>query len=177
MEAKKVDIKENTSLAKKIAAGVIALSILVIGPVKLGNLRSEAVHMFNYGTEDDHGQTMYKYIHDSAAAAVTIADTAGDAELKKAASKLLNEKDPSDMVEEFNAMYIMAKTTYLAYTSAHPGDTSLSAVYNTIESANRTIGYSAYWEAAEEYNSARGGFPANIMALYSGQGKLPGKGK
>jgi len=185
-EIGKKKLTENTALAKKILAGAIALSLLVIGPAKIKSLYNETADIFRNGTEKEYTVSVYNDIQTSANSASILAGLA-EAQLGKTddvkelgelARDLIKEDDEDDMVEDFLELVQIANTVYSAYEKSVGSDNvSVDAkkAIRSINSARTTVQNDSYWQYAVDYNDARGGFPARLMALISGAGKLPDK--
>ena len=184
LKDKKLPVKENRHLAKRILALVVAFSILFVGGVKLNSKRSKAINVFKTGTSSEYLVSVYNDIQESATSASILAGIAqaklGDTDevsrLSKLASKILKEDDESELVELFTELVQISNTVYSLYEEA-AGEASTDAVkaIRNINSARTTVSNDAYWKYASEFNDARSGFPAWLIALLSGAKKLPDK--
>ena len=176
MSENKIPFTENTRLAKRIAAGVVALSILVIGPVKLKGLRNEAMDVFKFGTSKEYTASVYTDLTRAADSANVLAGLSGSEKLKKLAEKLKKEDDPADMLEIFDELKTEADDVYTAFTRTNPGEAEMrdaNGAIKQITSAFNTITSDTFWSYADKFNSARKGFPASLLAMLSGAKKLP----
>ena len=170
------DFKENLPLAKRIAAGVVALSIVVIGPFKLGKLHTQALNVFKNGTQTAYTVSIYNDIRSAAEAANVLAGLAGDNTLKQLAQDITALDDPAALLETFYALKSRADDVYTAYERTSPADLSeAKKALAQINSAYTTIGNDSYWQYADKFNSARSGFPAAILAWLAGADELPDK--
>ena len=182
MAENKTPISENTSLAKKVAAGVIALSILVIGPVKLNGIYSKTYNVFKSGEPGkSYAASVCTALEKAADAGNKLSLAVNDSELGKLAEKLKNEDDPEDMLELFSKLKVRADSSYYEYMAAHPElkdkGSDAELLYKEVESWQRAIIGDVYWRYAADYSSERSGFPASLLAMLGGAHKLPDRVK
>ena len=173
---------ENTSLAKKIAAGVMVLAVLLCGTTKLNNKRNDAIDVFKVGTSTEYTASVYDDLQRAARAAGILAGIAGDAELKELSEqlgnpKLMEKKDFSKMFSLFKQLQSRAQDAYTAYQLTSPNEMTLKdakSQLTAITSAYSKASGDEFWQEANEFNKARKGFPAAFLGWLGGADKLPG---
>ena len=175
---KKPPLKENRSIAKAVLAIAVALSILVIAPVKLNAKRNSVIKEFKNGTESKYTVSVYTLIRDAAAEsqkmksamqAKIVPQDIMD-ELQSCINEINSESDPEALTKLNTKLVRLTNEVYETYKNNN-GDMTLTG----IESGNRAvktlqekINNIEYWDSAEDYNSARGSFPGNLLgSIYS----------
>ena len=179
--AKKTPISENTTLARRVLAGAIALALLVIGPLKLKSLRNSAVKDLKYNasvTTEYRDDSVGYYVErsvDSAQQILNLVKAGGESAKADELEKLIKQVRDADetvLVTLYEELYAKATELYTAYLK---DDSSAKRYKDNLESYKKTIATNAYWEKADSFNSARNGIPGRLMALIYGIKEVPSK--
>ncbi|MBR4428470.1 MAG: hypothetical protein IKS78_03860 [Clostridia bacterium] len=178
---KKTVISENTTLARRVLAAAIALSLLVIGPLKLKAMRSSTVKDLKYNssvtteyTDDSVGYYVERSV-DSAQQILNLVKAGGENAKADELEKLIKQvraADETEMVKLYEEMYAKATELYTAYLR---DDSSAKRYMDNLTSYSKTIATNAYWENADKFNSARNDIPGRLMALIWGIKEVPSK--
>ena len=178
---KKTVLSENTTLARRVLAAAIALSLLVIGPLKLKAMRSSTVKDLKYNSsvtteyrDDSVGYYVERSV-DSAQQILNLVKAGGESAKADELEKLIKQvraADETEMVKLYEEMY--AKVTEL-YTAYLRDDSSAKRYMDNLTSYSKTIATNAYWENADKFNSARNDIPGRLMALIWGIKEVPSK--
>lgn len=185
---KRPPIQENRSLAKAVLAGVLALCILVIGPIKLSVRRNSALKSFKQSTESAYDNSVYKQIRSAAAECRSMLseimqnEDAYTKEKTDALSAVLDridaESDENKLYELYSQMLSQSTGVYNEY-AREMGSQASGSVYRRyndgIQRSVDSINDSAYWKDAASYNNARGGFPASLWGGLYGIDYIPDK--
>lgn len=178
----KTALTENTTLARRVLAAAIALSLLVIGPLKLSSYRSNMVEQLKYNALAENGHnddSVGYYVDSSMKAAENILNLAradgesADADkLEKLIKQMRDTKDESEYMDLYYEMYSLSTKLYTAYLR---DDSSARKQKDNLDSYYKTISNNAYWQMADSFNSARNGIPGRLMALIWGIKEVPSK--
>ena len=178
---KKTVISENTTLARRVLAAAIALSLLVIGPLKLKAMRSSTVKDLKYNSsvtteyrDDSVGYYVERSV-DSAQQILNLVKAGGESAKADELEKLIKQvraADETEMVKLYEEMYAKATELYTAYLR---DDSSAKRYMDNLTSYSKTIAANAYWENADKFNSARNDIPGRLMALIWGIKEVPSK--
>ena len=178
---KKTVISENTTLARRVLAAAIALSLLVIGPLKLTAMRSSTVKDLKYNSsvtteyrDDSVGYYVERSV-DSAQQILNLVKAGGESAKADELEKLIKQvraADETEMVKLYEEMYAKATELYTAYLR---DDSSAKRYMDNLTSYSKTIATNAYWENADKFNSARNDIPGRLMALIWGIKEVPSK--
>ncbi|MBR5985264.1 MAG: hypothetical protein IK019_02520 [Clostridia bacterium] len=178
---KKTVISENTTLARRVLAAAIALSLLVIGPLKLKAMRSSTVKDLKYNSsvtteyrDDSVGYYVERSV-DSAQQILNLVKAGGESAKADELEKLIKQvraADETEMVKLYEEMYAKATELYTAYLR---DDSSAKRYMDNLTSYSKTIATNAYWENADKFNSARNDIPGRLMALIWGIKEVPSK--
>lgn len=178
---KKTVISENTTLARRVLAAAIALSLLVIGPLKLKAMRSSTVKDLKYNSsvtteyrDDSVGYYVERSV-DSAQQILNLVKAGGENAKADELEKLIKQvraADETEMVKLYEEMYAKATELYTAYLR---DDSSAKRYMDNLTSYSKTIATNAYWENADKFNSARNDIPGRLMALIWGIKEVPSK--
>ena len=178
----KTALTENTTLARRVLAAAIALSLLVIGPIKLRALRNSAVKDLKYNssvTTEYNDDSVGYYVNRSMNAADNIVsrvraggETAEADKLDKLLTRMRETKDEKEFVSLYYEMYKQATTLYNMYLS---DDSSARRLKDNLDSFSKTIETNDYWSVADKFNSARNDIPGRLMALIWGIKDVPSK--
>ena len=178
---KKTVISENTTLARRVLAAAIALSLLVIGPLKLKAMRSSTVKDLKYNSsvtteyrDDSVGYYVERSV-DSAQQILNLVKAGGESAKADELEKLIKQvraADETEMVKLSEDMYATATELYTAYLR---DDSSAKRYMDNLTSYSKTIAANAYWENADKFNSARNDIPGRLMALIWGIKEVPSK--
>ena len=178
---KKTVISENTTLARRVLAAAIALSLLVIGPLKLKAMRSSTVKDLKYNSsvtteyrDDSVGYYVERSV-DSAQQILNLVKAGGESAKADELEKLIKQvraADETEMVKLYEDMYAKATELYTAYLR---DDSSAKRYMDNLTSYSKTIATNAYWENADKFNSARNDIPGRLMALIWGIKEVPSK--
>ena len=178
---KKTVISENTTLARRVLAAAIALSLLVIGPLKLKAMRSSTVKDLKYNSsvtteyrDDSVGYYVERSV-DSAQQILNLVKAGGESAKADELEKLIQQvraADETEMVKLYEEMYAKATELYTAYLR---DDSSAKRYMDNLTSYSKTIATNAYWENADKFNSARNDIPGRLMALIWGIKEVPSK--
>ena len=178
---KKTVISENTTLARRVLAAAIALSLLVIGPLKLKAMRSSTVKDLKYNSsvtteyrDDSVGYYVERSV-DSAQQILNLVKAGGESAKADELEKLIKQvraADETEMVKLYEEMYAKATELYTAYLR---DDSSAKRYMDNLTSYSKTIATNAYWENADKFNSARNDIPGRLMALIWGLKEVPSK--
>ena len=183
--SQKQPITENRRLAKCVAAGVIALTILIMGPVKLSGLRKDAVNVFRYGTSTKYTVSVMNDIRQSANSANILAGmfeaVLGESDdikqYKEIAKSLLESNDETELLSGFYSLKLLTDDLYTKYLNSSPADAAdAKKQYDVIKSAFTTIGNDSYQALASSFNDTRSEFPANVLSALGGVSTLPTSG-
>jgi hypothetical protein len=176
----KTALTENTTLARRVLAAAIALSLLVIGPLKLKSLRNSAVKDLKYNSsvtteyrDDSVGYYMERAI-DSAQQLLSLAKAEGDSFKAEELEKLIKKIRAADEIERVtfcDELYDKASEVYSSLTD----NSSAKRYKDNLESYKKTILTNAYWDKADSFNSARNDIPGRLMALIWGIKEVPSK--
>lgn len=184
-EAAKPAFQENRSLAARVAAVVCVFVLLIMGPLKLKALRTEARNVFRNGTSTRYVVSVYNDIRSSADNAVTLAGLAETAlgaptedtkTLRALAETIRKSEDEAVLLSSFGELNAITEDVFTRLENAHPSKTVLDQAqncYKSIKSAFTTIGNDPYVSYARSFNEARRQFPASLMALIGGIHELP----
>ena len=183
---KKPPVKENRKLALSVLAVVVALSILLLGPIKLSARHNKVLKEFKNGVQSSYmTESVYNYI-------INAADYADEMESKMVAGivsrekrdalrslikDIKEEKDEKKLVELYNRLMPAARDVYDEYKAAkgEGWDGPVYRSYDAISTTQTQINNQPYWQDAADYNSARGGFPASLMGSIFGIDYVPDK--
>ena len=178
---KKTVLSENTTLARRVLAVAIALSLLVIGPLKLRALRNSTVKDLKYNSsvtdayrDDSVGYYVERSV-DSAQQILNMVKAGGESAKADELEKLIKQvraADETEMVKLYEEMYAKATELYTAYLR---DDSSAKRYMDNLTSYSKTIATNAYWENADKFNSARNDIPGRLMALIWGIKEVPSK--
>ena len=178
---KKTVLRENTTLARRVLAVAIALSLLVIGPLKLRALRNSTVKDLKYNSsvtdayrDDSVGYYVERSV-DSAQQILNMVKAGGESAKADELEKLIKQvraADETEMVKLYEEMYAKATELYTAYLR---DDSSAKRYMDNLTSYSKTIATNAYWENADKFNSARNDIPGRLMALIWGIKEVPSK--
>ena len=181
----KTPVSENRPLAIRVAAIAAVFVLVVMGPLKLKGLKNEARDVFRNGTNSRFAISVYNDIHTAADNAVTFAGlaesvlTQNDADAKKlrALSETIRDtEDEAKLLSAFAELKVVTEDLYTRFENAKPDENAAKQAYScykNIKSAYETVSKDGYFTLAHNFNEARGGFPANLMALIGGIGSLP----
>ena len=175
---KKTVISENTTLARRVLAAAIALSLLVIGPLKLNAMRSSTVKDLKYNSSEHVDDSVGYYVErlaDSAQQILNLVKAGGESAKADELEKLIKQvraADETEMVKLYEEMYAKATELYTAYLR---DDSSAKRYMDNLTSYSKTIATNAYWENADKFNSARNDIPGRLMALIWGIKEVPSK--
>ena len=183
---KKAPVKENRKLAVRVLAAAVALSILLVGPIKLSGRHNRVIKEFKNGSTSTQYtiESVYNYIQEAAGyademvskmEAGTVSQEKLDA-LSSLTRQIKAEKDEGKLVALYNQLIPAADEAYNEYKLKAGGNES--SVYRSLDAIKTTqiqINNLPYWQKAAKYNSARGGFPANLMGSVFGIDYVPDK--
>ena len=177
----KTALTENTTLARRVLAAAIALSLLVIGPLKLKSLRNSAVKDLKYNSsvtteyrDDSVGYYVERSV-DSAQQILNLVKAGGESAKADELEKLIKQVRAADETEKvtlYDELYAKATELYTAYLR---DDSSAKRYMDNLTSYSKTITTNAYWEKADKFNSARNDIPGRLMALIWGIKEVPSK--
>ena len=182
---KSAPLKENRKLALSVLAIVVALSLLLIGPMKLNARYNRVISEFKSGSESNYTESVYNYIIKAAdyASEMDGKMEAGKVsqekidELRQLVSDIKSEKDEKTLIQLYNRLMPTVQTVYDEY-KANKGEGWDGAVYRSYDAINTTqtqINNMPYWQDAAAYNNARGGFPASLIGGLFGIDYVPDK--
>lgn len=176
---KQPPIKENRSVAKIVLAVVVALSILVIAPIKMNAKRKDVINTLKPASESQ--ESVYKYIRAATRDSQTMLESipAGTVPeqtlnaLNNCISEITSAGVDADRLTELNEELVaLTKQVYTAASSQvtdEKAKANIEAYYQSVVfHKQRQIDTQEYWEEAASYNSARESFPGNLLgAIYS----------
>ena len=182
----KLSASENRPRAKRILALAVALSILVLGPLKLNARRSSVIKEFKSGTETAYTESAYNFIMDAKSSAVKLngyAKTAGETDatraLDAAIARLDGIDDENELLKAYKSLYAAADTVYKEYIAASGSDSDTAKEvrywYKNLESTDNSLFNIAYLASAEDFNQDRSAFPAKLLAGITGIKAVPAK--
>ena len=184
----KTPVQENRKLAVRILAIAIAISLLLIAPLKLNAYHNRVERVFKNGTTSEYVSSVDAFINSSiasaedlqAAAEATYGATEDSKMLSETIQKLRAAKDPTQRMELYEQMYQYSIRVFNAYKAQYEaGGATLNKgdkVYkdkDNLDSDRIQINNNEYWSRAEKYNKARGGFPASLIGGLFGIDYLP----
>ncbi|MBQ9409578.1 MAG: hypothetical protein IJU28_09360 [Clostridia bacterium] len=183
---KKPPLKENRSIAKAVLAAVVALSILVIAPLKMNAKRNDVIETLKPASESQ--ESVYKYIKAAARDSQTMLENipAGTvpektlSDLENCIAEITSAGVDADRLTELNAQLVAL--TKQAYSAAidrvtdEKAKANIEAFYQSVVfHKQRQIDNQAYWEEAASYNSARESFPGSLLGAVYSIDKVPAK--
>jgi len=184
MTPKPQGFKENRKLAAIVLAVCVAFSVFVMGPVKLGNLRDEALTVFRSGVHEGYTLSVYTDIRSAAenanrlcaAAAGVLGDQDEDVlSLQAFAETALSSDAPDVMIPAFRKISALSEKVYLhaggKEMTGAAADAAASAIAS-IRSCANTIEKDDYFALAADFNQERSGFPASLLSHLSGADEL-----
>ena len=190
---KQPPVKENRSLAKAVLAIVVALSLVVVAPVKLSVRRNSLMKELQGGkTTSTLGTNSVKgYVRKAASESKKMTDAirtalrsdpslADEDELNKLENlidRIDNEEDAAKLIVLNKQLVNQTNSVYTAY-QGEKGKEDKSGIYSGHRSAVITTQDEMneelkYWKKAAAFNTDRSAFPANIMSAIYGIKDLP----